>query len=77
MPTFTSQDAEINYQTFGDATKPALVFSNSLGTNFKMWQPQIDHFQQDFLSFAMTPVVTAHLLLHKVHIRLTSSAKTW
>ncbi|MDM1262726.1 MULTISPECIES: 3-oxoadipate enol-lactonase [Acinetobacter] len=48
MPTFTSQDAEINYQTFGDATKPALVFSNSLGTNFKMWQPQIDHFQQDF-----------------------------
>ncbi|QIC73461.1 3-oxoadipate enol-lactonase [Acinetobacter indicus] len=48
MPTFTSQDAEINYRTFGDATKPALVFSNSLGTNFKMWQPQIDHFQQDF-----------------------------
>ncbi|WP_168396557.1 3-oxoadipate enol-lactonase [Acinetobacter indicus] len=48
MPTFTSQNAEINYQTFGDATKPALVFSNSLGTNFKMWQPQIDHFQQDF-----------------------------
>ncbi|MDM1243768.1 3-oxoadipate enol-lactonase [Acinetobacter indicus] len=48
MPTFTSQDAEINYQTFGDAAKPALVFSNSLGTNFKMWQPQIDHFQQDF-----------------------------
>lgn len=48
MPTFTSQDAEINYQTFGDATKPALVFSNSLGTNFKMWQPQIDHFQQNF-----------------------------
>ncbi|WP_104490347.1 3-oxoadipate enol-lactonase [Acinetobacter indicus] len=48
MPTFTSQDAEINYQTFGGAAKPALVFSNSLGTNFKMWQPQIDHFQQDF-----------------------------
>ncbi|MCO8108394.1 3-oxoadipate enol-lactonase [Acinetobacter indicus] len=48
MPTFTSQDAEINYQIFGDAAKPALVFSNSLGTNFKMWQPQIDHFQQDF-----------------------------
>lgn len=48
MPTFTSQDAEINYQTFGDAAKPALVFSNSLGTNFRMWQPQIDHFQQDF-----------------------------
>ena len=48
MPTFTSNDAQINYQTFGDAAKPALIFSNSLGTNFKMWQPQIDFFQQDF-----------------------------
>ena len=48
MPTFTSNDAQINYQTFGNASKPALVFSNSLGTNFKMWQPQIDFFQQDF-----------------------------
>ncbi len=26
MPTFTSNDAQINYQTFGDATKPALIF---------------------------------------------------
>ncbi|MFV5463638.1 3-oxoadipate enol-lactonase, partial [Acinetobacter sp. 207] len=25
-----------------------LIFSNSLGTNFKMWQAQIDFFQQDF-----------------------------
>nr|WP_315277176.1 3-oxoadipate enol-lactonase [uncultured Acinetobacter sp.] len=48
MPTFTSNDAQINYQTFGDAAKPALIFSNSLGTNFKMWQAQIVFFQQDF-----------------------------
>ncbi|WP_312157087.1 3-oxoadipate enol-lactonase [Acinetobacter variabilis] len=48
MPTFTSNDAQINYQTFGDASKPALVFSNSLGTNYSMWQPQIEHFQQDY-----------------------------
>lgn len=48
MPTFTSNDAQINCQTFGDAANPALIFSNSLGTNFKMWQPQIDFFQQDF-----------------------------
>lgn len=48
MPTFTSNDAQINYQTFGDAAKPALIFSNSLGTNSKMWQAQIDFFQQDF-----------------------------
>lgn len=48
MPIFTSNDAQINYQTFGDATKPALVFSNSLGTKFSMWQPQIDFFQKDY-----------------------------
>ena len=48
MPTFTSNDAQINYQTFGDASKPALVFSNSLGTKYSMWQPQIKHFQQDY-----------------------------
>jgi len=48
MPTFTSNDAQINYQTFGDAKNPALVFSNSLGTKFSMWQPQIEFFQQDY-----------------------------
>ena len=48
MPIFTSNDAQINYQTFGDASKPALVFSNSLGTKYSMWQPQIEHFQQDY-----------------------------
>ncbi|TSH74809.1 3-oxoadipate enol-lactonase [Acinetobacter sp. RF15A] len=48
MPTFTSNDAQINYRTFGDATKPALVFSNSLGTKFSMWQPQIEFFQKDY-----------------------------
>ena len=47
MPTFKSNDAEINYQTFGDATRPALVFSNSLGTNFSMWKAQIEYFQKD------------------------------
>lgn len=48
MPTIISNDAEINYQTFGDQNKPALIFSNSLGTNFSMWQPQIDAFKNDF-----------------------------
>lgn len=48
MPTFTSNDVQINYQTFGDSNKPALVFSNSLGTKYSMWQPQIEHFQQDY-----------------------------
>lgn len=48
MPKFTSNDAEINYQTFGDASKPAIVFSNSLGTKYSMWQAQIDALQNDF-----------------------------
>lgn len=47
MPLFNSNDAQINYQTFGDASKPAIVFSNSLGTNYSMWQAQIDFFQKD------------------------------
>lgn len=48
MPTFKSQDAEINYQTFGDANHPAIVFSNSLGTKYSMWQPQIDALKKDY-----------------------------
>ena len=48
MPTFISNDATINYATFGDASKPALIFSNSLGTHYTMWQQQFNHFKHDF-----------------------------
>ena len=48
MPKFTSQDAEINYQTFGDTNHPAIVFSNSLGTKYSMWQLQIEALQKDY-----------------------------
>ncbi len=48
MPAFNITDAQIHYQTFGDSAKPALIFSNSLGTNFSMWQAQIDFFKSDF-----------------------------
>lgn len=48
MPFFQSQDATIHYQTFGDKTSPAVVFSNSLGTSYQMWQDQIDVLQQHF-----------------------------
>jgi 3-oxoadipate enol-lactonase len=48
MPKFTSSDAEINYETFGDSTKPAIIFSNSLGTKFSMWQPQINFFKKAY-----------------------------
>ncbi|PPE76105.1 3-oxoadipate enol-lactonase, partial [Kaistia algarum] len=48
MPRFTSNNAEIHYQTFGDPKNPAIVFSNSLGTNFNMWKPQITFFQKNY-----------------------------
>ncbi|WP_445116914.1 3-oxoadipate enol-lactonase [Acinetobacter sp. WZC-1] len=48
MPTFISDDAQINYQISGDASKPAMVFSNSLGTKFSMWKPQTEFFRNDF-----------------------------
>ena len=48
MPSFQKNDVTIYYQTFGDKSKPAIIFSNSLGTNYRMWQPQIDALQTDF-----------------------------
>lgn len=48
MPKITSQNADIHYQTFGDSSHPALIFSNSLGTNLSMWQAQIEAFSQDY-----------------------------
>ena len=48
MPSFTSNNAEIHYQTFGDLKNPAIVFSNSLGTNVNMWKPQITFFQKNY-----------------------------
>jgi 3-oxoadipate enol-lactonase len=49
MPMFQSADVMIHYQTFGDANAPALVFSNSLGTNFGMWQQQFNFLKIAFL----------------------------
>ena len=50
MPIYQDdvRDVRLNYQTFGNQSKPALVFSNSLGTNYTMWQAQIDALQDEF-----------------------------
>ena len=40
--------AQIHYALEGQAGKPALVLSNSLGTNFHMWDPQIPDFSKSF-----------------------------
>ncbi len=48
MPVFENKDVTLNYATFGDSSNPALLFSNSLGTSYHMWQPQIDVLQTDY-----------------------------
>ena len=48
MATLQHGDVSLNYQTFGNPANPALIFSNSLGTTYRMWQPQIDALQNDF-----------------------------
>lgn len=48
MPIFQSKDVNINYQIFGDPNSPALMFSNSLGTNYGMWQKQFNYFKDRF-----------------------------
>lgn len=72
MPTFTLNDIALHYQTFGDTDKPALIFSNSLGTNLSMWQQQLDYFQAHFLSYAMTHAAMAAPLHLQVLIRLNN-----
>lgn len=48
MPTFQNQNLALNYETFGERSNPALIFSNALGTGYQMWQPQIDALQEDY-----------------------------
>ena len=42
MPTFTHDAVTIEYRIDGPAEAPALVLSNSLGTNLAMWAPQVE-----------------------------------
>jgi 3-oxoadipate enol-lactonase len=42
MPIAIINDTCIHYRTDGDRSLPALVFSNSLGTDLSMWQEQAD-----------------------------------
>ncbi|WP_313205684.1 3-oxoadipate enol-lactonase [Psychrobacter faecalis] len=47
--SITSHDGiELYCQTYGDQSKPALIFSNSLGTNLSMWRPQIEALRSSF-----------------------------
>lgn len=48
MPFSDSNRAQIHYALEGPAARPALVLSNSLGTDFSMWDPQIAEFTKSF-----------------------------
>jgi 3-oxoadipate enol-lactonase len=48
MPLAKLQDARIHYEWNGPAQAPVLLFSNSLGTTWGMWDPQIADFSKHF-----------------------------
>lgn len=43
-----SEDVRIHYDLAGPTAAPVIVFSNSLGENFSMWETQIPEFQKQF-----------------------------
>ena len=48
MPILKSGEARIHYALEGQSGTPVLVFSNSLGANHSMWDPQAAEFRQRF-----------------------------
>jgi 3-oxoadipate enol-lactonase len=48
MPFVELKDARINYALEGRSEAAVLVLSNSLGTNYSMWDPQVPEFLKTF-----------------------------
>jgi 3-oxoadipate enol-lactonase len=48
MPIAHINGGHIHYQVEGAASSPALILSNSLGTNFAMWDAQMPEFRKHF-----------------------------
>ena len=48
MPTVQTRNLRLNYQLEGVSSAPVLLFSNSLGTNLKMWDGQASYFKRNF-----------------------------
>ena len=48
MPFADLPHARIHYALSGHSTNPALILSNSLGTNFSMWDAQAPSFEKNF-----------------------------
>ncbi len=48
MPFADLPNVRIHYALSGDRSRPALVLSNSLGTNLSMWDLQTPRFEKSF-----------------------------
>jgi 3-oxoadipate enol-lactonase len=48
MPIVKSGEARIHYDLDGQSGSPVLMFSNSLGANYSMWDPQVPEFRKKF-----------------------------
>ncbi len=48
MPVLELKGADIHYELSGFGQAPVLMFSNSLGTNMAMWDPQMQALSQNF-----------------------------
>jgi 3-oxoadipate enol-lactonase len=48
MPTLKLKDIQLRYEFAGPEKGPVLVFSNSLGTNLSMWDPQMPELSRTF-----------------------------
>src|ERR1044072_4761274 len=48
MPMAQSHGCPIHYEVEGDASKPVLMFCNSLGTNLHMWDTQMPEVLKHF-----------------------------
>ena len=48
MALIKLNDAQIYYQWDGPEKAPVVVFSNSLGTSHRMWDPELNAFTRDF-----------------------------
>jgi len=48
MPFLEINGARMNYRWDGPEDRPALLFSNSLGTNLSMWDPQVAELSRHF-----------------------------
>jgi 3-oxoadipate enol-lactonase len=46
MPILKSGEAQIHYELEGQSGSPVLVFSNSLGADYSMWDPQACEFRK-------------------------------